>query len=151
MCLFVGSFQAVCSQGLTACPASCPEGPQWWFRTHFKAWRALAGAALSVSSDSHHPWGSGHPEGPSKTTKKVRGSHQLPVRDRRWEELSRQTAHLPPRAVGPISPPGDAPHGQGFTELLPASGTVPPGAGSPPRLRFLFPTLPWQKEISISR
>lgn len=67
--------------------------------------RALAGAALLPSSASWS-WGSGHQKDPVKPQRKSESSTK-PVRDRRWEELSRQTIPPPsPRAVA-LSPLGD--------------------------------------------
>lgn len=117
------------------------------------AWTALAGAALLPSSDLTGPWGSGHPEGPSKTTKKVRG---VISQDSQRQEMGRteQTDCSPPSplAMAPYRPLGDVLPALAcsLTELRPARHCAIWCRLAPARPRFPFPLILALTEQTLS-
>lgn len=110
------------------------------------AWTALAVVLYCPALTSLVPEALATQKDPVKPPRKLGESSATPVRDRRWEELSRWTAHLLPTCSGSTSLLQRCPTSMAmFSDSCGQLGTVPSGAGSPLHgLVSLFPLfLPW--------
>lgn len=119
--------------------------PPWWFRTHCAS-TALPVVLYCPALTSLVPEALATQKDPVKPPRKLGESSATPVRDRRWEELSRWTAHLLPTCSGSTSLLQRCPTSMAmFSDSCGQLGTVPSGAGSPLHgLVSLFPLfLPW--------